>query len=65
VSEGGIASGVRRIEAVAGAAQVEYLTGVDRIVRDLSGRFKVKPDGVLARVTALQVGRKYPLSELQ
>jgi len=64
VSEGGIASGVRRIEAVAGAAQVEYLTGVDRIVRDLSGRFKVKPDGVLARVTALQDELKSTAAEV-
>lgn len=55
ISEGGIASGVRRIEAVAGAAQVEYLRAVDGIVRELSSRFKVKPEAVVERVTAMQV----------
>lgn len=41
VSEGGIASGVRRIEAVAGAAAVEYLQSVDGVVRQLAGSLKV------------------------
>lgn len=42
VSEGGIASGVRRIEAVAGQAAVEYLQGVDAVVRSLAGSLKVR-----------------------
>lgn len=41
VSESGIASGIRRIEAVAGSAAVEYLNGVDSIVRGLAGSLKV------------------------
>lgn len=51
VSEGGIASGVRRIEAVAGAAAVEYLNGVDGIVRQLAGSLKVRA-GATAAATA-------------
>jgi hypothetical protein len=42
VSEGGIASGVRRIEAVAGAAAVEYLQSIDGVVRQLAGSLKVR-----------------------
>jgi len=64
ISEGGIASGVRRVEAVAGAAQVEYLTGLDGIVRELSSRFKVKPDGVVERVGALQEELKATAAEV-
>mmetsp|Transcript_21035 Transcript_21035/g.58374 ORF Transcript_21035/g.58374 Transcript_21035/m.58374 type:complete len:804 (+) Transcript_21035:329-2740(+) len=64
ISEGGIASGVRRIEAVAGAAQVEYLGSVDGIVRELSGRFKVKPAAVVERVLALQDELKSSAAEV-
>ena len=45
VSEGGIASGVRRIEAVAGAAAVEYLNSLDGVVRQLAGSLKVGTGG--------------------
>ena len=54
VSETGIASGVRRIEAVAGPAVLEYLQVRDRIVRELSDRFKVKPEELPERITGLQ-----------
>lgn len=54
VAETGIASGVRRIEAVAGPAVLEYLNVRDRIVRDLSDRFKVKPEEICDRITGLQ-----------
>eukprot|EP00775_Hariotina_reticulata_P010705 gene10705-10862_t len=54
VSEGGVASGVRRIEAVAGQAAVEYLQSVDGVVRALAGNLKVKGEDVPARVAALQ-----------
>ena len=64
VSESGIASGVRRIEAVVGAAQVEYLDDVDGIVRELAARFKVKPEGVVGRVRALQDDLKASAAEI-
>ena len=54
VSETGIASGVRRIEAVAGPAVLEYLNVRDRIVRELSDRFKVKPEELPERISGLQ-----------
>jgi alanyl-tRNA synthetase len=54
VAETGIASGVRRIEAVAGPAVLEYLNVRDRVVRDLSDRFKLKPEEICDRITGLQ-----------
>jgi alanyl-tRNA synthetase len=54
VSEIGVASGVRRIEAVAGPAVLEYLNIRDQVVRDLSDRFKVKPEDISERITSLQ-----------
>ena len=54
VSETGIASGVRRIEAVAGPAVLDYLNLRDRIVKELSDRFKAKPEELPERITSLQ-----------
>ena len=54
ISESGIASGIRRIEAVAGPAVLEYLNVRDRVVRDLADRFKTKPEELPERVSALQ-----------
>ncbi|MGP1383713.1 MAG: alanine--tRNA ligase [Thainema sp.] len=54
ISEAGVASGIRRIEAVAGPAVLDYLKVRDDVVRDLSDRFKVKPEEIPTRVTALQ-----------
>ncbi|MEO0946613.1 MAG: alanine--tRNA ligase [Cyanobacteria bacterium J06641_5] len=58
ISETGISSGVRRIEAVAGPAVLPYLNLRDGIVRDLSDRFKVKPEEVLERIDTLQTELK-------
>ena len=54
VSEGGVAAGIRRIEAVAGPAVLEYLNVRDKVVRELSDRFKVKPEELPERITNLQ-----------
>ncbi|MGD1903766.1 MAG: alanine--tRNA ligase [Geitlerinemataceae cyanobacterium] len=54
ISETGISSGVRRIEAVSGPAVLDYLNVRDRIVKDLCDRFKLKPEEVSDRVTSLQ-----------
>ena len=54
VSEAGIASGVRRIEAVVGPAAVEYLNEVDGIVQKLASQFKVKPEELPSRVAGTQ-----------
>ena len=54
ISESGVAAGIRRIEAVAGPAVLEYLNVRDQVVRELGDRFKVKPEELPDRVTALQ-----------
>ncbi len=57
-SESGTSAGIRRIEAVAGPAVLEYLNLRDEIVKDLSDRFKVKPEDIRDRITALQTELK-------
>jgi len=54
LSESGVASGVRRVEAVVGGALVEHLNAVDSVVRSLSGSLSAKPSELPARVSALQ-----------
>lgn len=64
VSETGVAAGIRRIEAVAGPAVLEYLNLRDSVVRDLSDRFKVKPEDIPERITALQTELKSSQKQL-
>lgn len=54
VSEAGIASGVRRIEAVSGQAVLDYLNVRDKVVKDLGDRFKAKPEELPNRIANLQ-----------
>lgn len=54
VSEVGVAAGVRRIEAIAGPAVLDYLNLRDGVVRELSDRFKAKPEELPERITHLQ-----------
>jgi len=54
VSESGVASGIRRIEAVAGPAVLAYLNERDAVVKQLGDRFKVQPSEIVDRVVALQ-----------
>ncbi|HIK28322.1 MAG: alanine--tRNA ligase [Oscillatoriaceae bacterium SKW80] len=65
ISETGIASGVRRIEAVAGPAVLDYLNVRDKIVKELSERFKIKPEEIPARVESLQDDLKKALKQLE
>ncbi len=65
ISETGVASGIRRIEAVAGPAVLEYLNLRDGIVRELSDRFKAKPEEIPERVTALQTELKTTQKQLE
>ncbi|XP_068656251.1 alanine--tRNA ligase, chloroplastic/mitochondrial [Aristolochia californica] len=53
ISEQGIASGVRRIEAVAGEAFIEYITVRDNYMKHLCSTLKVKAEDVTARVESL------------
>jgi len=54
VAEGGVAAGVRRIEAVAGPAVLAYLNERDAVVKALGERFKVQPGEIVERVAGLQ-----------
>ena len=65
ISETGISSGVRRIEAVAGSAILDYLNVRDRVVKELSSAFKVKPEEIGDRVASLQNELKTTQKELE
>ena len=65
VSETGVASGIRRIEAVAGPAVLEYLNVRDAVVRELGDRFKAKPEELTERVTNLQTELKSTQKQLE
>ena len=54
LSEASVASGVRRIEAVTGAAAVAHIQATNRIVQQLSQAVKDKPDNVVPRVEAMR-----------
>jgi alanyl-tRNA synthetase len=53
VAEGGIAAGVRRIEAVTGDNALAYLQQLERTVDGVAASLKVTPTEVPARVSAL------------
>ncbi|KAL8115807.1 hypothetical protein AgCh_022345 [Apium graveolens] len=53
ISEQGIASGIRRIEAVAGEAFIEYVSARDNYMKQLCSTLKVKAEEVTTRVDAL------------
>ncbi len=65
ISEAGVASGVRRIEAVSGPAILDYLHVRDTVVKDLSDRFKVKPEELPDRITTLQNELRTSQKELE
>ncbi len=50
VQEGGIASGVRRIEALAGAAAVEYAQNQMQLIQHLASQLKSEPSKVAEKV---------------
>jgi alanyl-tRNA synthetase len=65
ISEAGIASGIRRIEAVSGPAVLDYLNLRDRVVKELSDRFKVKPEEIPDRISTLQAELKAAQKQLE
>ncbi|MCR5796940.1 MAG: alanine--tRNA ligase [Eubacterium sp.] len=54
ISEGGVAAGVRRIEALTGAGLIKYYDDMDKQFRTVAGMLKVSPADVAKRVAALQ-----------
>ncbi len=65
IAETGIAAGIRRIEAVAGPAVLAYLNERDAVVRDLTAQFKVKPQELPERISALQLELKETQKQLE
>jgi alanyl-tRNA synthetase len=63
-SEGGVAQGVRRIEATTGAAALAFLKGRAGIAREIADQFKVPVQEAPARVAALADARKKLETEL-
>ena len=51
--EGGVASGVRRIEAVTGAGALEWIDANQRTLQDLSGMLRSTPEQAASKVDAL------------
>jgi alanyl-tRNA synthetase len=64
VSEGAVAAGVRRIEALTGAGAKAWLTERDQWLTEAASALKVKPDEVPARVAALVEERRKMEREL-
>jgi len=58
VSEGALASGVRRIEAVAGAAALDHVTRQEASLAEAAAALKAAPAELAERVTALVEERK-------
>ncbi len=58
VSEGAVGSGVRRIEALTGAAAFEYLSEQEQALREIAGTLKATPGEAPARVKQLLEERR-------
>ena len=64
INETGIASGIRRIEAIAGPAVLDYLNERDLVVKELTKSFKVQSHEVVERVSSLQLELKETVRDL-
>ena len=64
VSEGAIAGGVRRVEALAGTKALEYLEKQERLLHETAALLKITPEQVPERVAALLEERKKLQKEL-
>jgi alanyl-tRNA synthetase len=54
VSEGGLAAGIRRVEAVTGENALAYLQGLERTVGAVASALKAAPTELAARIQSLQ-----------
>jgi alanyl-tRNA synthetase len=57
-SEGGVAAGVRRIEAVTGKGALEWIDANQRLLNDIAGLLKSQPDQAAEKVTQLLKSNK-------
>ena len=65
ISEGSIASGVRRIEAITGRAAINYLQELDKLTDELSISMKTTKDELLSKVNLLKKEAKDKEKEIQ
>ena len=63
-SEGGVASGVRRIEAVTGRGALDWIESRQQTMADIAAVLKAQPDQVVAKVDALSKRNKELEKEL-
>ena len=54
VAEGGVAAGIRRVEAVTGDNALAYLQGLESTVNSVAGALKAAPAEVAGRIASLQ-----------
>ncbi len=54
VSEGGVAAGIRRVEAVCGPVALNHLRGQEDILREVAERLKAQPQEVAAKLAQIQ-----------
>lgn len=54
VSEGGVAAGVRRVEAITGTNSLHWVQAQERLLNDASASLRTQPEGLVARINALQ-----------
>ena len=64
LSEGGVAAGVRRIEAITGKAVYDYLTNKDVLINDICAALKTKEDNLVQRAHTLVEENKSLAKEL-
>ena len=64
LSEGGVAAGVRRIEAITGRAVYNYLKEKEQVITDVCANLKTKEDSLSQRVTSLLEENKNLSKEL-
>ncbi|MEF9991945.1 MAG: alanine--tRNA ligase [Romboutsia sp.] len=65
LSEGGVAAGVRRIEAITGKAVYEYLKGKEAVINEVCQTLKTKEDNLVQRTNTLVEENKNLSKELQ
>lgn len=64
VSEGGVAAGVRRIEAITGRKVYEHILDMENILKDVSDSLKTREDNVVSRARELVEENKAISNEL-
>ncbi len=54
VSEGGVAAGVRRVEAITGDNALHWVQDQQRLLNEAAASLRTQPDGLVGRIAALQ-----------